>query len=417
MKRFIATLLTLTLLFTSTLCFAHPFGDVSSHWAEAEISAAFDRGLIAGDGTGDFRPDDNITRAEFMKILSALIADNFDIEIAAPLPGAHWAAPYYDFAVSAYLYPFVELNYNNVSPGVMDSSNFDIPIKRWEMAYMLDNAFTNVYNFRETTPSDKINDIAKIKETYDDIIVKGINSLVMMEIIRGDEKGNFNPEDNGTRAEAIALFARSAEAMDIIAEYYETLQAQQESAIKAQEEALNESKITYEKIPTGHPVVEFKLSDGRKFEITLYPEYAPQTCANFMALVNNGFYNGLTFHRVIDGFMAQGGDPNGDGTGGAKNTIFGEFSSNGWNKNTLSHKKGVVSMARSSLANSASSQFFICYDDASFLDGQYAAFGKVTSGMNVIESFQKVERTENAMGEVAIPVTPITISTAKVLKK
>lgn len=417
MKRIITIVLTLTLLLTSTLCYAHPFTDVTSHWAETEISAAFERGLIAGDGNGEFRPDENITRAEFMKILSALIADNFDIEIAAPLPGAHWAAPYYDFAVSAYLYPFVELSYDNISPGVMNEETFDIPIKRWEMAYMLDNAFTNVYNFRETTESDKITDIAKIKETYEDIIVKGINSLVMMDIVRGDEDGNFNPDDNGTRAEAIALFARSAEAMDIIAEYYETLAAQQESAIKAQEEALSASNITYDKIPSGHPVVEFKLSDGRKFQITLYPEYAPQTCANFMALVGDGFYNGLTFHRVVDGFMAQGGDPNGDGTGGSKNTIFGEFSSNGWEKNTLKHQKGVVSMARSTLANSASSQFFICYDDASFLDGQYAAFGKVTSGMNVIESFQNVERTANAMGEVATPVTPITISSAKVIKK
>ena len=147
------------------------------------------------------------------------------------------------------------------------------------------------------------------------------------------------------------------------------------------------------------------------FVITLRPDVAPITCENFESLVNEGFYDGLTFHRVVDGFMAQGGDPNGDGTGGSPKTIKGEFSENGV-ENTLSHQKGVVSMARSQMPDSASSQFFICYDDCSFLDGQYAAFGEVTEGMDVVDSFLKVERTANSMGEIAIPVTPITISKA-----
>ena len=159
------------------------------------------------------------------------------------------------------------------------------------------------------------------------------------------------------------------------------------------------------------------MSDGQKFQVTLYPEYAPQTCANFLALVNAKFYDGLTFHRIIDGFMAQGGDPNGDGTGGAENTIVGEFASNGFEKNTLKHEKGTVSMARSSFADSASSQFFICYADASYLDGEYAAFGKVTKGMDTVDSFLKTERTANAIGELATPVTPIKIVSATVIKK
>lgn len=111
---------------------------------------------------------------------------------------------------------------------------------------------------------------------------------------------------------------------------------------------------------------------------------APETVKNFVNLAQSGFYDGLTFHRIIDGFMIQGGDPEGNGTGGSENTIPGEFLSNGFN-NTLSHKKGVISMARSQLPNSASSQFFIVEEDSTFLDEQYAAFGYVTDGMDIVE--------------------------------
>ena len=115
--------------------------------------------------------------------------------------------------------------------------------------------------------------------------------------------------------------------------------------------------------------------------------------------------------------MAQGGDPNGDGTGGSEGTIFGEFAANGFEQNTLLHEKGVVSMARSSLPDSASSQFFICYETLEHLDGQYAAFGKITKGFDVVEDFLKVERQANSMGEIASPVTPVKIGKAVVKKK
>ena len=132
-------------------------------------------------------------------------------------------------------------------------------------------------------------------------------------------------------------------------------------------------------------------ADGSSFVITLYPDEAPITCENFEKLVKDGFYDGLKFHRVVDGFMAQGGDPSGDGTGGSSETIKGEFSQNGV-ENNLSHTRGVVSMARSNDPDSASSQFFICYsDDDTFLDGQYAAFGKVTSGMDIVDQISNLE--------------------------
>ena len=144
------------------------------------------------------------------------------------------------------------------------------------------------------------------------------------------------------------------------------------------------------------------------FIITLYPDIAPITCENFEKLVSDGFYDGLTFHRVMDDFMAQGGDPEGTGMGGSKDTIKGEFKSNGV-ENTLSHQRGVVSMARSMDPNSASSQFFICYTDCSFLDGDYAAFGEVTEGMEVVDDFLKVERIDSGSGEKSSPTSPITM--------
>ncbi len=132
--------------------------------------------------------------------------------------------------------------------------------------------------------------------------------------------------------------------------------------------------------------VEITMTDGQKFVITVLPKVAPQTVENFLSLVESGFYNGLTFHRIIDGFMAQGGDPEGTGMGGSDNKIKGEFSSNGFN-NPLSHQRSVVSMARSNDPDSASSQFFICYESAPHLDGDYAAFGYVSEGMETVDSF------------------------------
>lgn len=129
---------------------------------------------------------------------------------------------------------------------------------------------------------------------------------------------------------------------------------------------------------------EIKVKDYGTIMVDLYPEIAPITVENFVKLAEDGFYDGLTFHRVMKGFMIQGGDPKGDSTGGAEETIKGEFSKNGV-ENPLSHKRGVVSMARSQMPDSASSQFFIVHEDSTYLDGEYAAFGYVTEGMDVVD--------------------------------
>ena len=136
-------------------------------------------------------------------------------------------------------------------------------------------------------------------------------------------------------------------------------------------------------------MVVIEMENGGKIEIELSPEAAPVTVKNFEKLVSEGFYDGLIFHRVIKGFMIQGGDPLGNGMGGADEKIKGEFDANG-HKNPLKHTRGVISMARAYDPNSASSQFFIMHADAPHLDGQYAAFGKVVSGMDVVDEIADV---------------------------
>ena len=140
-----------------------------------------------------------------------------------------------------------------------------------------------------------------------------------------------------------------------------------------------------------NPIVKIEMENGGVITAELYPELAPNTVANFVNLVESGFYDGLIFHRVIPGFMIQGGDPQGTGMGGPGYSIKGEFARNGFRENTLRHKRGVLSMARSMMPNSAGSQFFIMHADGPFLDGQYAAFGKVTEGLDVVDAIAAVK--------------------------
>ncbi len=150
-------------------------------------------------------------------------------------------------------------------------------------------------------------------------------------------------------------------------------------------------------------MVIITMDNDKQIKIKLHPEVAPISCENFTTLVNKGFYNGLTFHRVIKGFMIQGGCPDGTGMGGPGHTITGEFSSNGI-KNDIKHTKGVLSMARSQSPNSAGSQFFIMHEAAPHLDGNYAAFGEVVEGLDVVDEIANVKT-----GFSDKPSTPVVI--------
>ena len=143
-----------------------------------------------------------------------------------------------------------------------------------------------------------------------------------------------------------------------------------------------------------NPIVTFEMEDGSIIKAELYPDVAPNTVNNFLSLVNKGFYDGLIFHRVIEGFMIQGGCPDGNGMGGPGYTIKGEFTRNRF-KNDLKHTKGVLSMARTMIPDSAGSQFFIMHKDSPHLDGDYAAFGKVIEGMDVVDRIAEVDTDYN----------------------
>ncbi|NLN42404.1 MAG: peptidylprolyl isomerase [Clostridiales bacterium] len=158
-----------------------------------------------------------------------------------------------------------------------------------------------------------------------------------------------------------------------------------------------------------YPTVTLTIEDKGDIVIELYPKKAPATVANFISLVEEGFYDGLTFHRIVPGFVIQGGDPEGTGMGGPGYTIKGEFAMNGFTKNDLKHERGVISMARSQHPDSAGSQFFIVLEDTPGLDGQYAAFGKTIKGMDVVD-----EIAETPTDEYDFPTEPVIIKKATV---
>ncbi len=159
-----------------------------------------------------------------------------------------------------------------------------------------------------------------------------------------------------------------------------------------------------------HPIVTIEMENGGIIRAELYPEYAPQTVNNFISLAQKGFYNGLIFHRVIPGFMIQGGDPMGSGMGGPGYCIKGEFRINGID-NPLSHKRGVLSMARASAPDSAGSQFFIMHADGKFLDGQYAAFGMVTDGLDVVDQISSVKTDRSDRPQLVQRMKQVTVDT------
>ncbi len=170
-------------------------------------------------------------------------------------------------------------------------------------------------------------------------------------------------------------------------------------------EETNQSK---ENSTMQNPIATITMQDGGVMKLELYPDVAPNTVKNFIALANAGFYDGLTFHRIIAGFMIQGGDPNGTGSGGPGYSIKGEFTSNGF-KNDLKHKRGVISMARTMIPDSAGSQFFIMHADYPYLDGEYAAFGMLLEGFDVLDAIATVQTNRNDA-----PLTPVVIDTIRV---
>lgn len=416
MKKIISIVLAICTLLMTTSAFAAAFNDVSGHWGEAEILSAADAGIVNGDGTGNFRPNDTVTRAEFIKMLSAVIVTKLG---ADDVPDAYhtednWYSKYYNFAISTYLAQDKSDVVDGINPGVFTEDNATAEISRWEMAYAVGSLIENFLG-KELSTVQLFSDSAEV-EALPEIVSYGIKLSAENKIMQSTGGGAFSPRKTGTRAEAVVVALR---VNNLIDNFLEEESKKQQQAYEEAVKSYEDNRVTYSasEIPTSNVKVKFTMKDGGSFTVELYPKEAPQTVANFVKLVSEGFYDGLKFHRVIDGFMAQGGDPNGDGTGGSGKYILGEFKNNGFETNTLKHEKGTISMARASVSNnSASSQFFICYDELSSLDGDYAPFGKVIEGMDTVEGFLDIERNTSSIGELSVPTTDIVIEKATIVK-
>ncbi len=197
------------------------------------------------------------------------------------------------------------------------------------------------------------------------------------------------------------------------AENQKTEDAELETAQDAEPETAQDAADSSEELLTGLHHVEVEVADYGTIALELDADTAPLTVTNFISLASEGFYDGLTFHRIISGFMIQGGDPLGNGTGGSDTEITGEFASNGI-ANDISHVRGVISMARSMSPDSASSQFFIVHEDSTFLDGEYAAFGHVTEGIEIVDQICADTPVQDDNGTVAADDQP-TITSVKVI--
>ena len=237
-----------------------------------------------------------------------------------------------------------------------------------------------------------------MKKTY---IIIGVVVVVMLAaigiyaVINSNSQSKKQLEENSTNIEGTTNTENSTK----------------ENNTENKDEYIQNNQISNESeennmYSTGKHHAEIVVKNYGTIALELDADVAPITVENFANLVNEGFYNGLTFHRIISGFMIQGGDPLGNGTGGSSKTIKGEFASNGV-KNSISHVRGTISMARSSMPNSASSQFFIVHQDSTFLDGKYAAFGTVTSGMEVVDKICADTAVEDDNGTVAKNNQPV----------
>ena len=207
----------------------------------------------------------------------------------------------------------------------------------------------------------------------------------------------------------VLMLALSAVTLSGCGKKTEKTNSKTEQTTKAQatEKAAASSEATIDTAEYEGALAIIDVKDYGKITVELYPQYAPKTVQNFVNLAESGFYDGLTFHRIIKDFMIQGGDPLGNGTGGSAENIVGAFSANGFTQNTLSHTRGVISMARSNDMNSASSQFFIMHKDSPHLDGQYAAFGEVTEGIEVVDKIATDAKPVDGNGTIPSSKQPV----------
>jgi len=387
MKKFIAFLLVCAMLCSMTV-FAHPFNDVGGHWAEPQLEIAYQSGMINGDPDGRFRPDDNISRGEYLKMLTAVTAQWLETpqsEIDRFADDAHWAYKFYNYAmyqgwVINYAYDFVDPEYEefvneikvgDVIPGNMDAETFDVPIERWEMAYLASRFAHSICGASMAKKAQNgYADYAEVSANYPALVLNHISCSYGAGIMTGDETGRLNASDNGTRAEAAVMVNRYLALID--GEYRK----------------IPDTNVTYQQIPEGHPVAVITLSDESKIEIELYPEYAPQTVAHFVDLVKSGFYNEEVDVNGVnkENFPTVGSLCTFSTPKEIEKTVYGEFTKNGYTANVMPFEKGTVVMDYMWNYNDGAANFRILAEDMPEKAGDAAAFGKVISGMDILET-------------------------------
>ncbi len=354
-------ILFLTLIMLIGINASAEFSDMGNYgWAAEAVNTLAEKGIINGVSETEFMPGGNVTFEQLAKLL----AESGNLAVSEN-EGERWSDKYIEATRKYFIFT--------------NEYDYDTPLQRFEIVsaiskmYSEQNGLTAVY-----AEPFKDNDLLL---TVPEIEPETILTAKALGITNGDTDGNFRPFDNVTRAECAVLFHRLIN-------------------LNTEEEKMENTKVL------------ITMDNGDTMTVELYPEYAPATVANFVKLVKEGFYDGLTFHRVISGFMIQGGDPLGNGMGGSSEKIKGEFAANGFAQNTLKHTRGVISMARSQMPDSASSQFFIMHEDAPYLDGQYAAFGKVIDGIDTVDRIAAVPT--NMMDK---PTTPVVIKKMTVVKE
>ncbi len=386
MKKIIALVIAVAVVCGLT-SMAHPFTDVKGHWAEAQLEKAYNNGMINGDPDGRFRPDDNISRAEFMKMLTAATSAWLEIpesEIDRFADSTHWAMKYYNFS----LYQGWIINYSygsdpefeefaeavrvgEILPGNMDTSNFNTPIERWEMAYLASRyAHSICGSSMAKKAKNDYADYVEVSRAYPGIVLNHISCSFGAGIMTGDTDGKLNTTDNGTRAQAAVMVNRYLDLID--SEY----------------KMLPDTNKTYTEIPQGHPVVVITFVDERTVEMELYPEYAPQTVAHFVDLVESGFYNEEFDVNGVskENFPTVGSLCTFSSPKAVEYTIYGEFAKNGYEKNALPFVKGTAVLDYMWSYNDGGANFRILAEDMPQKEGNGAAFGKVIKGMDVLDS-------------------------------
>ena len=382
---YLAVFLALFLLMNAVTVHAGDnFSDVPADaWYHSAVVSAVELGLVNGTTPTTYSPDRNISHFEVYKLAACMHQLSTEGAVALQSGQDDWYTTYLDYALT-----------NGILDAKIGYAYYERIGDEEATRGMFMNIFSNTLSSQNLSAINAVADGAIPDITPDYIFNDAVYKLYRAGVLRGvDDQGSANVDALISRAEVAVIMTRM---MDENERLRFTMNHTDETGSASTVEYADGTKV------------EITMEDGGTIVLQMDKVAAPISVDNFLKLVEEGFYDGLTFHRIVSGFVIQGGDPDGTGSGGPGYGIKGEFIANGW-ENYLSHTRGVLSMARSYDMDSAGSQFFIVLQDATFLDGEYAAFGKVIEGMDVVDVIAAV-RTDDDM-----PIEPVVMKTVRIV--